>query len=988
MNEEDNMDSERLRPVENVNVPSEGEISFEEAVDDTGHHLRREMNELTAEEHLDIGSKKLQDVLTMHASDNRKIMDRESDDDKRHQIRSDAAEMEKFSQEIDANDEEELKGIREREKAQQDLAELREGMNYDWETGTYRGNAVRDEAESSVGDEDGSPESGEGDTSGYPESSEPPETPDDNSDGGNEPPEEPGDPENNEGGFGNLGFRELNARILSINEDAPREEVSELLAERRARYREAERTGVLDELRTQSRQIIRTREGVEAETEIRRLASEMEAAAREIDPDYVDSGREGLVSAAALGVVSRLRYLRYANSPDIRVRDNISDASLARMRKDSSRRHFMSGVIEREQMGSEIPEAQVAPVEVDVPSPKDYAMAMTDAWKSAYREVLSYSEDKAYTDWMNVEENNSSRTQRISEGVRPEFWKNLTEQEQEIMNIRRELNDLCYAKRTVGYSLENYSGMEQVGNIQTREVVMLYENMPGFREGLEEYADIFLTLEGGQVPRRNQIFVGRGTNEWRNVREISQEPDATRFRNKVRQRLIRPVFNQQDWDGEIQTRIDTYEKTLARLRNGEYEDVRADLNERIGALRGIDRDQLKMSVALKLREDLVRQRDNPIEMVVNQEPVDDTELANMGIDEALAEEMYQQVWRKAREAEQASFNALYGLNAFESWMFRWQNPEHIGDGGLGEGSWGDQNMLDMTIYKTQYLGRFVSAALLEEDYPLITALNKVDRGRGELHGKHGPWILEQAKRLKGRDDLMGDDGVVDVIRVVDVNENTFPRGNRKEKDWKKAIEAEARANYWLLRQETIDTPQGPRQMSVLQVPEVYPRRIIESPWERNRIGGKSLTQHLLDKDEIAWGSAPPGDERDEFSSKYGRDCGKASIISSSYLDVPISKPAVGEYWQKKTKAAFDKLSYLNTKTAARFMAHRKIYEKDNIPYLEGEMKSPIALEAFAGSRVSGAGLFSSEDDYYFPWDFADNDVVPEELKTPWWKQII
>lgn len=548
--------------------------------------------------------------------------------------------------------------------------------------------------------------------------------------------------------------------------------------------------------------------------------------------------------------------------------------------------------------------------------PDVLAQAVARGQAIAYQETMLYGAEKEYEEWLDNEELNKTPMSVVVGQPHPEYWKRFSDEKQKELNIRREIHNLATAKRNVVFDLESYSKLQETGSVQTREVRFLCENMAGFEDALKAYADIFknsnqdrnkILREFSQVDGHDRAGnpVIRTTERLIQIREIQTEADAAAFRSKARLRIAEKFAN----------------NFLARAEAGRLE--------------GVDPQNLRL-VLDKLRNEQSRQI-----TATGNAALPHIDLRGLEGEQAQLE--YRRVWGKtveegqvleqayqlfasqAREAEQAAFNLLYGTNAFESWVY----------------DWSQDGKLDVKSQKALYQGRFINAGVLDAMYPLVAAINKAKSG--QKHGKHGGWIEFQIARLKKSSGIEYDE-----IQVVDSNS-----------------EREARRTFWTVAKEN----RGGRSISVLRVPEVYPREMINSPWERNRAQGKTFTQWLLDTDnKIPWGRFEASEEQDEFTGAYARLVGKAATILNYSLQVPQSPP--GDPWQSKARAAFDKLPDMYTLDRLRYIHYKNIFPRDQLPYLEGEFitKSPQALGAYSDSRRTNTGFFKEEKEFFFPWD--------------------
>jgi hypothetical protein len=227
-------------------------------------------------------------------------------------------------------------------------------------------------------------------------------------------------------------------------------------------------------------------------------------------------------------------------------------------------------------------------------------------------------------------------------------------------------------------------------------------------------------------------------------------------------------------------------------------------------------------------------------------------------------------------------STLYGTNAFEAWVYRWDKK---------------RERLDAKQNPDLLVGRFVHGGLVWEMNPLNGLIFKAQVG--EIYGVHGEWAMEQMKGIKRED--------YDSIQVV----------HAKGKP-------EAKSKYWRVHGR------------VLYVPEAYPINILGSVWDETKINDKTLTEYLLaggEEGRINWN----GLETDEFSQKYGRTIGRANKIlgyqtkGSAYRNEDLD-------WDKDIPNAFEKRRHLDTEERRRWLyyARKRIDPRSNVPIMMGD----------------------------------------------------
>lgn len=144
--------------------------------------------------------------------------------------------------------------------------------------------------------------------------------------------------------------------------------------------------------------------------------------------------------------------------------------------------------------------------------------------------------DEAYNRFLDVERMNESALQLVTEVGAPMYWRSLSELEQRMNNIRREINNAAYVKRTQVFNLETYAKNPELPNIQKKELQMLYEYMPGYREVLEEWAEVFFNHNNDN---NKVIRVDADGNEVGpiTVLQCANEAEVEKFRNLVDSRI-------------------------------------------------------------------------------------------------------------------------------------------------------------------------------------------------------------------------------------------------------------------------------------------------------------------------------------------------------------------------------------------------------------------------------------------------------------------
>lgn len=192
------------------------------------------------------------------------------------------------------------------------------------------------------------------------------------------------------------------------------------------------------------------------------------------------------------------------------------------------------------------------PVEVD----RD-ADALKNAFKQAYIEANQASDSNKKeadnkTAWAEYEE--YIKQERWTDGETivlppkqgdwPMFYKEMTPEQRDIFKIRLEVNRAAAYKRLYGGSLDGYGSLKPesknpIPSISEAEIQHLYDRMPGYRVGLEEWADLLQNPDSVQLPdvKGNMI----------NIRQIRSKEDAEAFRSYIDRKIYDSLAGDPRW---------------------------------------------------------------------------------------------------------------------------------------------------------------------------------------------------------------------------------------------------------------------------------------------------------------------------------------------------------------------------------------------------------------------------------------------------------
>lgn len=429
----------------------------------------------------------------------------------------------------------------------------------------------------------------------------------DKEDGSSDPPEPPqpptGETENSpeEYNFSDWSFSDLDANIRHI--ETTGEELEASVQEREKRATAENNAGFLSRLKADARSLLlKGDNSASTRNEITKIANDIEKEIED-DPNYRIKDK-GIIRAAGAGLRDWLIAL------DARMNGR-ADAEI--LERKAERTHFLRVVVTEDEIGSDVsavhtPAGNGTLANGSLEQAREIGRAMSEAFMEG-----QLTSDEAYQQFLKDERRNEAPLDHISERGAPMYWRRLAALEQLMNNSRRELNNAAFIKRTQVQNLETYAKNPELGKIQRLEQRRLYESMPGYKEVLEEWVDIFFNKNEDrnkidrEYVRENTDGTTQVLSKRVSVIECADEDEAEKFRNLVDARVA-PV---------VRAKIET-----------------------------ILRRQLNLALA---EEDLTEDQKEQL----------------------IQEELDRKAKRLTTEAGQAGFNALFALGAFEAWSIQW-----------------------------------------------------------------------------------------------------------------------------------------------------------------------------------------------------------------------------------------------------------------------------------------------------------------------------